>query len=378
MKDLVFKPLAAIKIDEIELREIELSLNFRFETSYGSIDRIRRLIVIIRGSGLTGFGECTAGKTPGYCYETVDTSRLVLEKYAIPRVLGKSFENPQSFLNTFGGIRGHNMAIAGLETAFWDLYSKTAEKPLWELLGGNPRPLPVGASLGIEKSIEETLNRAREHAELGYRRLKFKIKPGWDVQVIKAVRKEFPGLALSVDANSAYKLEDAPLLAQMDDFNLEYIEQPLSNDDIIDHATLQKKLKTPICLDESIHSADDTRKALEIGAARVINIKLGRVRGHGEARKIQELCLKQNIPCWCGGMLETGIGRAHNLHMTTLPGFTLPGDTASASRYWKEDIVEPSLEAVDGFQAVPEGPGIGVTIKQDLLDRVTQCKSHFD
>jgi O-succinylbenzoate synthase len=255
--------------------------------------------------------------------------------------------------------------------AYWDLQAKLLGLPLWQLLGGQLRPIPVGVSLGIQESVDETVELARHNAALGYKRVKLKIEPGWDVQVVSAVRQALPDVQLSVDANSAYRLTDAPRLRQLDDLQLEYIEQPLAHDDLVDHAQLQAQLTTAICLDESIHSAEDARKGLALGAGRVINVKTGRVRGYLAARRVHDVALTFGAPVWCGGMLESGVGRAHNLHLSTLPNFVLPGDTSSSSRYWTEDIVEQPLEAVDGLQTVPGGPGIGVSLKSDLVQRLT-------
>jgi O-succinylbenzoate synthase len=263
------------------------------------------------------------------------------------------------------------MAVGALETAFWDLQAKAAGVPLWVLLGGVRTAHPVGASLGIQESTEKTVETAQAHAEAGYKRLKFKIKPGWDTEPLRAVREALPETPLTVDANSAYRLTDARVFQELDELGLDYIEQPLAYDDLVDHAQLQKLLATPICLDESIHSPEDARKGLQLGAGRVINLKVGRVRGHLGSRRTHDVALSFGAPVWCGGMLELGVGRAHNLHLSSLEGFTLPGDTASASRYWEEDIVEPVLDAKDGLQRIPDGPGLGVTLKHDLIERVT-------
>jgi o-succinylbenzoate synthase len=366
-----------VKLESIELREVRVRLRFRFETSFGVEEEMRRLLVIIRSEGLEGYGECTAGNFPGYSYESVDTCWLALKDHIVPRVIGKSFATPAQLLEALGPVRGHNMAVAGLETAFWDLQAKAAGLPLWVLLGGRRTEIAVGASLGIQESIEATIEIARAHVQEGYKRLKFKIKPGWDVKPLRAVREALPEMSLTVDANSAYKLTDARVFQELDELKLDYIEQPLAFDDLVDHAELQRMLVTPICLDESIHSPEDARKGLQLGAGRIINIKVGRVRGHLMARRVHDVALSFGAPVWCGGMLETGVGRAHNLHLSTLEGFILPGDTASASRYWDTDIVEPLLDAVDGIQRVPKGPGIGVSPKRDLIERLTEHHETF-
>jgi len=366
-----------MKLERIELREVHATLRFRFETSFGVEREFRKLLVTVFSEGLEGYGEATAHDAPGYSYETTETAWTVLKEHVIPRVVGKAFETPARLLEALKLIRGHNMAVAALETAFWDLQAKAAGLPLWVLLGGTRTAHPVGASLGIQESVEATVEIAQAHAAEGYKRLKFKIKPGWDVAPLRAVRAALPEMPLTVDANSAYKLTDARVFQQLDELGLDYIEQPLAYDDLVDHAQLQGMLATPLCLDESIHSPEDARKGLQIGAGRVINIKVGRVRGHLLARRTHEVALSFGAPVWCGGMLELGIGRAHNLHLSSLEGFTLPGDTASASRYWEEDIVEPLLDAVDGVQRVPEGPGLGVSLKRDLIERMTNRVESF-
>ncbi len=360
-----------MKIESVELRELAVRLRFRFETSFGSEQDLRKLIVTVRSGGLEGYGEVTAGNEPGYSYETTDTAWTALEGYILPRLLGRELATPAELLARVAGVRGHNMAVAAVETAVWDLLAKAAGVPLWTYLGGVARPLPVGASIGIQPSVAETVAQAERHAEQGYRRLKFKIKPGWALEPLRAVREALPRMALSVDANSAFRLTDARVFQELDELGLDYIEQPLAHDDLLDHAKLQAMLATPLCLDESVHSPQDARKALELEAGRVINVKLGRVRGHLEARRVADVALAFGAPVWCGGMLELGIGRAHNLHMTSLEAFTLPGDTASASRYWDEDVVEPLLEARDGLQRLPDGPGLGVELKRDLIERLT-------
>jgi o-succinylbenzoate synthase len=361
-----------MRIEQIELREIAMRLRFRFETSFGVEQDRRILLVSVRGDGGEGLAECVAGEFPGYAYETRDTAWTVIRDFVAPVVLGRDYATPHQLLHDLRFVRGHNMAVAAVEMAFWDLQAKALGVPLWHLLGGVRTQIPVGVSLGIQASPEATVALAGDHLDQGYKRIKLKIKPGWDVAVVEAVREAFPSADLTVDANSAYRLVDAVTLRRLDAFGLSYIEQPLAHDDLIDHATLQGQLATAICLDESIHSAEDARKGLQIGAGRVINVKVGRVRGYVAARRLHEVAVSFGAPVWCGGMLESGVGRAHNLHVSTLEGFVLPGDTSSASRYWDEDVVEPILDAVDGIQRVPEGAGIGVTLKHDLVARLTQ------
>jgi len=364
--------MGPMRIDQIELREIGLRLRFRFETSFGVEQDRRVLLVTVRGEGGEGVAECVAGEAPGYSYETVDGAWGVLRDFVAPAVVGRRFDTPAQLLRALAFVRGHNMAVAAVEMAFWDLWACSLGLPLWRLLGGVRTEVPVGVSLGIQPSSEATVELARAHLAEGYRRVKLKIKPGWDVEVVRAVRDALPDADLTVDANSAYRLVDAAVLRRLDDFGLAYIEQPLAHDDLVDHAELQGQLRTALCLDESIHSAEDARKGLAIGAGRVINVKVGRVRGYVQALRLHDVAVAFGAPVWCGGMLESGVGRAHNLHLSSLEGFVLPGDTSSASRYWDEDIVEPLLDAVDGVQRVPQGPGSGVELKRGLVARLTR------
>ena len=366
-----------MKLDRVELYELNVKLRFRFETSFGVEQELRKVLLVLHSDGLTGYGEGTANNTPGYSYETVDTVWTALSRYILPQVMGKDYATPAQLLHDLRFVRGHNMAVGALETALWDIQAKAAGLPLWQLLGGLRTAHPVGASLGVQKSLEDVVAIAQKHADEGYKRLKFKIKPGWDVEPLRAVREALPDMALTVDANSAYKLTDARVFQELDELGLDYIEQPLAFDDLIDHAQLQAMLATPICLDESIHSPEDARKGLQLGSGRVINLKVGRVRGHLQSRRVHDVALSFGAPVWCGGMLELGVGRAHNLHLSSLEGFTLPGDTSSASRYWEEDIVDPWLDAVDGVQHIPEGPGIGVTLKEDLVKKLSVRKEIF-
>lgn len=366
-----------MRIDRIELREVALSLKNPFRTSFGVEQHRRITLVSLFSEGQEGIAECVAGEFPGYASETVDTAWHVIETYVAPLVVGKSFATANELLHALRFIRGHNMAVAAVEMAFWDLQAKQLNLPLWQLLGGQLRPIPVGISLGIQDTVEETVDLALRNVDLGYRRVKLKIEPGWDVKMVGAVRAALPSTDLSVDANSAYRLTDAPRLRELDEFRLAYIEQPLAHDDLIDHVALQAQLATAICLDESVHSAEDARKGLATGAGRVINVKTGRVRGYQAARMVHDVALTFGAPVWCGGMLESGVGRAHNLHLSTLPNFVLPGDTSSSSLYWHEDIVEQPLEAVNGLQQVPEGPGIGVTLKMDMVERLTQRRQEL-
>ncbi|MDA0699795.1 MAG: o-succinylbenzoate synthase [bacterium] len=366
-----------MRIDQIELREIDLRLKFRFETSFGVEQDRRVLLVTVRGEGGEGVAECVAGEFPGYSYETNETAWSVIRDSIAPVLLGRDFATPAQLLHALRLVRGHNMAVAAVEMAFWDLWARSLDLSLWQLLGGVRTEVSVGVSLGIQSSPQATAELAVAHVAEGYKRVKLKIKPGWDVEVVRAVREALPDVDLTVDANSAYRLVDAATLRRLDDFDLAYIEQPLAYDDLVDHAELQRQLRTAICLDESIHSAEDARKGLQIGAGRIINVKVGRVRGYTQAKRLHDVAVAFGAPVWCGGMLESGVGRAHNLHLSSLEGFVLPGDTASASRYWDEDLVEPLLDAVDGVQQVPQGPGIGVTLKRDLVARLTRKAETF-
>ena len=359
-----------MKIERAELIEVAVRLRFRFETSFGVEQEMRKLLLILHADGLEGYGELAASRFPGYSYETTGAAWLTLVEHLLPEVIGRGFATPARLLAALKHIRGHNMAVAAIETALWDLQAKAAGVPLWQLLGGVRTEIPVGISIGIQPTVEQTVEAAHEHVAEGYKRLKFKIKPGWDTKPLTAVREALPDMPLTVDANSAYRLTDARVFQQLDELGLAYIEQPLAYDDLHDHAELQRLLATPLCLDESIHSPADARKALAFGAGRVINVKVGRVRGHLEARRIHDVALAFGAPVWCGGMLELGVGRAHNLHLSTLENYTLPGDTSSASRYWDHDVIGRQLDAVDGVQHVPDGPGLGVDLERDLIERI--------
>lgn len=361
-----------MKIDRIEIREVPMRLNFRFRTSFGAEQDRRILLITLYSDGLEGIAECVAGEFPGYAYETTDTVWSVLTDFVAPRLIGRSFATPDELLHATAPVRGHDMAVAAVEMAFWDLWARSLDAPLWTLLGGRLRPIPVGISIGIQESVEATVEAARQGVADGYRRIKLKIAPGWDVRMVAAVREALPDVAISVDANSAYRLTDARVLRELDAFGLDYVEQPLAHDDLIDHAELQRQLATPICLDESIHSPEDARKGLQLGSGRIVNIKVGRVRGFRRARQVHDVAQAFGAPVWCGGMLEAGVGRAANLHLSTLDGFTLPGDTSSASRYWQRDLIEQPLEAKNGVQTVPsDGPGLGVTLDRGFVESRT-------
>lgn len=365
-----------MKLDRLELREVPMRLKFPFKTSFGVEQDRRLLIVSLSGEGETGIAECVAGEFPGYAYETTDTAWHVISDFIAPALVGREFDSAASLLDALKFIRGHDMAVAAVEMAWWDLHARVLGVPLYRLLGGSDRPIAVGISLGIQDSVEQTVELAADSVSRGYGRVKLKIAPGWDLQPVRAVREAFPSISLTVDANSAYSLVDSAALRALDEFGLTYIEQPLAHDDIIDHAQLQSQLSTALCLDESIHSPEDARKALTIGAGRVINMKVGRVRGFRAALAIHDIAQAFGVPLWCGGMLESGVGRAANLHLSSLPNFRLPGDTSSSSRYWTKDLINEPLEASDGVQAVPQhGPGIGVSLDLKFVEQITSRRA---
>jgi len=366
-----------MRLRRIVLRRVEMPLRFRFRTSFGETTLKRFLLVEADGGDLSGWGECVADDAPLYSEETNASVAHVLREFLAPAALGADLEGPEEFSRRVAPIRGNRMAKAALETALWDLAAREKGAPLRDLLGGVRDRVPVGVSLGLQASVGELLDLVAKHVEQGYRRIKLKIEPGRDVALVAAVRERFPSIDLTVDANAAYTPADAAALRGLDPFRLDYVEQPLGHEDLWEHAVLAKEIATPICLDESIRSAADAEVAARIGAARVVNVKIGRVGGLTEARRIHDACAAAGIPVWCGGMLESGVGRATNIHLATLPNFAKPGDTSSASRYFAEDIVEPPLEAVDGEMPVPPGPGIGVTVRRERLERYTVAVEEF-
>lgn len=367
-----------MKIDQIILREIKMPLVAPFETSFGATTQRRIIVVEAKGQGLSGRGEVTAGETPFYNEENTDTAWIILKDFAIPRVLGQALGSAAEAAGQFDAIRGHRMATGGLEAALWDWEAKSKGIPLFQLIGGTQMEIPCGVSIGIQKNVEELLAKIRTEVAAGYQRVKIKIKPGWDVGVLERVRKEFPRLRLMADANSAYTLGDRAHLKTLDRFQLMMLEQPLAHDDLIDHARLQQWLETPICLDESIRTVRHAEQAIETNACRIINIKLGRVGGFVRAKQIHDCCLAAKIPVWCGGMLESGIGRAHNIALSTLPGFVLPGDVAASKRYWQQDVIQPQVEVTSrGTILVPEGCGIGYEVNLERIDQLTTRKETF-
>lgn len=366
-----------LNLQKIELREIALPLKAPFETSFGTtIERRVFIVKVFEANGATGFAECTAPENPFFNHETIETAWTIISKYLAPILSDNPIKSAADVSAAFSHIRGNRMAIGAVEAAIWDLEAKIADKPLWQHLGGTREEINCGVSMGIQKSTDILLEKVTREVESGYQRIKLKIKPGQDIELVKKIRAAFPNILLSVDANSAYRLEtDAELFKQLDDFDLLMIEQPLAAGDLLDHSKLQRQIKTPICLDESITRLDDTKHAIELDAARIINIKLGRVGGHSEAKKIQEFAASKDIPVWCGGMLESGIGRAHNIAMSTFPGFVLPGDVSASARYWHEDIIEPPVTVSErGTIKSPLGAGIGYAVNEELIERLTSRK----
>lgn len=359
-------------VERVELRVIRMRLKEPFETSFGREHDREAILVTVYADGLEGWGEVVASRDFGYSYETIETAWHVLRAFLIPAVLGQDIPDIEAVARMGERLRGHPMARAGLEAAFWDLFARRAGLPLARYLGGTRDRVPVGVSIGIQPTDELLLEKIRGYLEEGYQRIKVKIKPGRDVEMIAAIRRAFPEIPLMADANSAYTLEDADRLAALDEFRLMMIEQPLHWDDLYEHSLLQARLQTPICLDESIHTARHARAAIEMGACRIINIKPGRVGGLLEAKRIHDLCSARGIPVWCGGMLETGIGRAANVALASLPGFTLPGDLSASDRYYHEDLIDPPFVLnPDGTLSVPTGPGLGVDIDRRKVDRAT-------
>ncbi len=361
-----------MRIDEIILREIEMRLKGPFETSFGTISGRRIALIEVRCDGVSGWGEVTAAEGPFYNSETTDIAWVVLCKFVAPLVLGKDIQTASEVMRLLESVRGHEMAKAALETALWDVEARQKGLPLWRLLGGTRPEIACGVSLGIRRDPQELIGAVEKELKDGYQRIKIKIKPGKDLDFVGAVRKQFPKTRLMADANSAYRLADAEFLRKFDAFDLMMIEQPLEWDDMYHHSKLQPLLKTPICLDECIHNPDHAEAALNMGACRIINIKLGRVGGHSHAKQIEELCRSRGVPVWCGGMLETGIGRAHNIAMSTLPGFVLPGDVSASQRYWDEDLIEPEVQVTpSGTIRVPTAPGIGYTVRTNRIEQLT-------
>ena len=362
-----------MRIHRVELRLVRLPLVQFFETSFGRIHDREFIVVMVDGDGQRGYGECVTDRDPYYSSETSETAWHVLMEHLVPRSLGVEFAHPREVFPAFAQVRGHNMAKAALEMAAWDLYARQSGVPLSQVLGGCRTTIASGVSVGIQDSLEQLGDKIAAELAAGYQRIKVKIKPGWDIEVVQSVRKRFGDIPLMVDANGAYTLVDAEHLAQLDQFNLMMIEQPLDYDDVHDHAKLQQRLRTPICLDESIHTLHRAAEALAVTACRIINIKPGRIGGHAQSIHLHNMCAERKIPVWHGGMLESGIGRTHNIHLSTLPNFTLPGDVAASRRYFEPDLIDPPVELqADGTIAVPALPGLGVSVAEDRVERATQ------
>lgn len=367
-----------MRIREITLRELKMKLVTPFETSMMRTDERRIILVQADVDGVTGWGECVAGETPGYSPETTETAWHILRDHLWSLVGGKEFCAAAKFSETLEPVRGHNMAKGALESAVWDAEAKQKGVPLAKLLGGVREEIASGVSIGIKESLDELAAAVKAELAAGYQRIKIKIKPGKDLEQVKRLRQDFPRIKLMVDANSAYRASDWPVLKQLDGYHLMMIEQPLGWDDLYGHVELQKKLQTPICLDECIHTVEQAQAAIALGACKIINVKMGRVGGHTAAKHIHDLCLANGIPVWCGGMLESGIGRAHNIALSTLPNFILPGDVAASRRYWHEDIIEPEVTvSAQGTIRVPTGPGIGFTPRMDRIEQLTVRKERL-
>ena len=362
-----------MKLDRIVLRHLQMPLVHFFETSFSRTYSRHIVIVEAVSDGLSGWGEITAGENPFYNEEWTESAWMIARDYVAPRLVNRELASASDVDPLTRHIRGHNMARGGVEAAVWDLQARRNGNPLWKEIGGGARKeIPCGVSIGIQDTVEQLLGKIEQELADGYQRIKMKIKPGWDIDVIRQVRERFPTIRLMADANSAYTLADADRLKQLDDFYLMMIEQPLAHDDIIDHAALQPQLATPVCLDECIRSAHHAEQAIRLKAGRIVNIKLGRVGGFAEAKRLHDVCEAASVPVWCGGMLEAGIGRAHNIALATLPNFTLPGDVSASKRYWKQDIIVPAVETTaQGTIAVRDEPGFGYELDRDFMDHIT-------
>ncbi len=367
-----------MRIAAVELSVVRLPLVRPFETSFGQMAAREFVLVAVHDDGAVGWGECVADADPFYSAESTTTAWHVLTKYLVPAVIGRTFAHARDLSAAWRRVRGHPMAKAALEMAAWDLEARQASRPLCELLGAGARPIASGVSLGIEPTVDALLARVETELAAGYRRIKIKIKPGWDAKPVEAIRARFGAIPLMVDANAAYTPADAATLASLDRFDLMMIEQPLHYDDLVQHAALQRSIRTAVCLDESITGPAAAADALELGSCRIINIKPGRMGGFGPSLAVHELAVARNVPLWHGGMLESGIGRAHNLHLSTLERFVLPGDVAASRRYFVPDLIDHPIEvAPDGTVAVPPGPGIGVIPVPSRLSEATLQREEF-
>jgi O-succinylbenzoate synthase len=369
------EPAKIMNVERITLREIRMPLVTPFETSFGRLSNRRMLLIEATVDGVTGWGESVAGEGPFYAPETVETAWHILRDFIWPILKDRKFNCASEVWDLLAPLRGHNMAKGAIESALWDAEAKQKNQPLWKLLGGVREEIPCGVSIGIKESLEELAAAVERELAAGYQRIKIKIKPGKDVEPVEHLRQRFPRIRLMVDANSAYQLKDWPHLKRLEAYYLMMIEQPLGWDDLYSHAELQRRLETPICLDECIHTDEHARAAIELGACRIINIKLGRVGGYTAARQIHDRCEAKQVPVWCGGMLESGIGRAHNIALSTLANFSLPGDVTSSRRYWTEDVIEPEVEVTpQGTIRVPPGPGIGYAPRLKHIEKLTARK----
>ena len=367
--------MSQMKIEAFTIREIQMPLVHFFETSFGRTTGRRILLVTAHCEGINGWAECVAGENPFYSPEWIETAWPTMIEYFVPALVGRSLAQARESVVHMNPVRGHRMAKAAVENALWDAEAKQKQQPLWKLLGGTRREIACGVSIGIQDSIEQLLDKIAIEVAAGYRRIKVKVKPGWDVGVLERIRSRWPDILLSCDANSAYRLDQVEHLRKFDQFNLLMVEQPLWNDDIYFHGRLQKQLNTKICLDESIRNARDAEAAVDLGACGIINIKVGRVGGFTEAKSIHDVCQSRGIPVWCGGMLESGVGRMHNVALSTLPNFRLPGDVSASKRYWKEDIIDPEVEvSPEGMITVRDEPGTGYNVREDLIEKLTVRK----
>ena len=361
-----------MRIERVDLMIVRMPLLRPFETSSSRRLHLEHILVKVYADGLVGWGECAVAPDPYYCEETTETCWHMLETFLVPPVLGREWERVEDIVEMFEKVKRNRFAKAGLEMASWDILAQAAGQPLCALLGGRRKTIDAGVSLGIEQDVERLCGLIDRFLEEGYRRVKLKIAPGRDVDVVRRVRERYPDVPLMVDANSAYRLSDLPVLKALDDFELMLIEQPLAHDDIVDHATLQGEIRTPVCLDESIHSSEDARKALDLESCRVINVKVSRLGGLLEAKRVHDLCRGRGVPVWCGGMHEYGIGRAANVAIASLPGFSMPGDVSGSDKYYAEDLVDPPIRAVNGSIPVPQVPGLGYSTAEDRVRRHTQ------
>ena len=361
-----------MKIEAIHMRELNMPLAHPFETSFGVTTGRRILLVEIEAEGISAWGECVAGEHPYFSDEMIDTAWHIAETELAPRLLNTELSSGRDCPALFEQVRGHRMAKAALENAVWELDAQRQGISLSKLLGGTRATIPCGVSIGIQPTPEKLMEKIETEVAAGYQRIKLKCKPGWDDRIFAMVRERWPDILLSCDANSAYKLDDADHIAAWDRFNLLMIEQPLWYDDFYFHATLQKRINTKICLDECIRNSRDARAALELGSGKIINIKVGRVGGFTEALAVHDVAQEFGVPVWCGGMLETGIGRAHNIALSSLPNFSLPGDVSASKRYWAEDIIEPEVTvSSSGEIIVPTTPGRGFEVRRDRIDAIT-------